>query len=256
MLRRGCKCRASLSGTSQELLNSSISIPKYTLITLPSHRAAAECIATSKWASRGWTFQESALSSRILIFDGDFVYFRCQERLCASNGGFPPPIPHYRSQWFDLPILRLSQDLTTNRPYPEPYSRGVTAYLRRRLTKEEDMLNAFVGYLDHFDAQLGGHQWGLSTREFGVALQWSSYSRWPLRRRSGFPSWSWTGWFYADHVDTQDCISEDIYHARVSGGESGVAVDFHNHSVLTCFKIAEDGSLQCFDDRPALPDLP
>ncbi|OCK80215.1 HET-domain-containing protein, partial [Lepidopterella palustris CBS 459.81] len=42
-----------------------------------SPQIAAESIASSTWASRGWCLQEYALSRRVLFFTGTYVFLRC-----------------------------------------------------------------------------------------------------------------------------------------------------------------------------------
>ena len=68
------------------------------------------------------------------------------------------------------------------------------AYSKRMLTYESDMLNAFSGVLNH---ALRYHLWGLpiQSRRLELYLHWQLYdSLRKIKRRSGFPTWSWVGW--------------------------------------------------------------
>jgi hypothetical protein len=257
--------------TRRQISISTASISAYKFVSLPSPEIAYKSIATSKWASRGWTFQEYSLSNRVLIFNGDYIYFRCQETLWTETFGFPVSRRRDNFPGWDIPIPRPIRGTRTNkdilskkvsfgrfdeefsilsdRLYPEAYGRGVAIYLARNLTKEGDILNAFLGFLNRLESELGRHKWGLPSKEFGIGMQWFRTSDWPMSRRAGFPSWSWAGWLWCDRVDRVEEDSGGIYQTRQgkpSRGESYV-VDWGSISALTCFHIAEDGSVQCLD---------
>ena len=72
----------------------------------------------------------------------------------------------------------------------------VSSYLVRKLGKENDILNAFVGLVGAFTPVLGQFWCGLPESPLGRALSWRVNQGFPVRRRLGFPSWSWAGWFY------------------------------------------------------------
>lgn len=240
----------------RQFSSSIASISGFTLLSLPSPQIASENIAASKWASRGWTFQEAALSNRVIIFNGDFAYFRCHEALWVDTLTYPLSRRRDDFPGWDLPVSRLSQRTASGRRYPDAYCLGVGAYLHRDLTKEGDMLDAFRGFLNRLSVELQGHQWGLPSKAFGLGLQWFSRSRCPVRRRLGFPSWSWTGWIWSDFTRKNEESIDDVYGNRygeriTNFGEredESYYVDRHtNQSVLTCFNFAEDGSIQCID---------
>lgn len=73
----------------------------------------------------------------------------------------------------------------------------VKAYTGRNLSHEEDSLNGLLGTLDsfHFLSPPIEQYWGLPVaKSFEESLCWvHGLSVFPIRR-SGFPSWSWTGW--------------------------------------------------------------
>ena len=43
----------------------------------------------SKWATRGWTYQEAMLSTRRLVFLKDQTYFECKSMYCRESIGEP-----------------------------------------------------------------------------------------------------------------------------------------------------------------------
>lgn len=141
-----------------------------TFVSVLSPSIAAEAIAKSRWASRGWTLQEFALSKRALIFTGQCAFFRCEEALWAEDYGLELSSFCDNGPNWDLPLYRLSPPHDARRHYSEVYPQLVTEYVSRALTKEEDILNAFSGILSRLEASIGPHFWGLPSREFGSAL--------------------------------------------------------------------------------------
>jgi hypothetical protein len=73
------------------------------------------------------------------------------------------------------------------------YTAAVELYTRRSLTEPSDILNAFEGVervlQNHMDTSM---HFGLPLELLDSALLWESSQL--LRRREGFPSWSWAGW--------------------------------------------------------------
>jgi hypothetical protein len=68
----------------------------------------------------------------------------------------------------------------------------VDQYTRRKLTHQCDILNAFAGIADMLSTE-GAIElcFGLDNATLGLGLLWQSGF---LKRRVGFPSWSWAGW--------------------------------------------------------------
>jgi hypothetical protein len=198
---------------------------------------AAKKIGISTWASRGWTLQEYALSRRVLFFAGTYVFLRCEKSLlcedfrlgfsgCSGNG-----------KMWDLPIVpfyRRSSD--PNRYYPRIYGQLLCQYMRRRLTHDEDILDAFTGILSRIEGEIGKHIRGLPSKEFGAALQWKTDKPFPIGQRYGFPSWSWAGWIHKPHLDLQRPILDDLYEDR----DEKMA----NISALTCYMVSDDNDLE------------
>lgn len=65
----------------------------------------------------------------------------------------------------------------------------------RHLTVPSDILNAFTGICNVLCNDINTTAfWGLPTMHFEHFLFWNIHNS-PLKRREGFPSWSWAGWY-------------------------------------------------------------
>lgn len=79
-------------------------------------------ILESKWAKRGWTYQEAILSRRRLVFTGQQVYFECRSMYAYEAFDFPlrkciPKMASYsrRDSWMYVlgTVLELNQNAAT-----------------------------------------------------------------------------------------------------------------------------------------------
>ncbi|RDL34765.1 uncharacterized protein BP5553_07893 [Venustampulla echinocandica] len=176
-------------------------------------------LAASKW-NRGWTYQETLLSRRRLVFTDSQFYFRCRAMHCPESLSFPLQPIHIStserfseklSLWKAFPSRSVGNDLLS------PMSR-IAEFIHRDLKLDEDALNAFRGIVEEFGMSkrpvrfLSGVH--LAPREYiiGPGLDkagdtsqlvlgltcgdtaYFSFERRRLTRRTGFPSWSWLGW--------------------------------------------------------------
>ena len=152
-------------------------------------------IMTSKWGFRGWTLQEGILSNRCILFGPEQVYFECAEVACSESVQEPSLsvcqrdhlIP-YRSR-LENPFFRVSD-------FDALYWRLIRDYTGRDLTYDGDVLDAFSAFTAKLERN--GHIliWGLPAQGIVRYLTWE-HEPWDfrdVRRRNGFPSWSWTGW--------------------------------------------------------------
>lgn len=168
-------------------------------------------ICSSKWWTRGWTYQECMNSRRLLFFTEEQVYFQCKKTSfresfhCPANNRMKPN-----------PVFGIIQrlDIWT----------CINQYLIRDLTFPSDILDALFSVLRRFQDEAKKnsfrHIWGLPvqkkknhrswrcvrgttirsgtsypeswTEAFSKALLWEPEAT--ATRREGFPSWSWTGW--------------------------------------------------------------
>lgn len=154
-----------------------------------------DLICSSKWWTRGWTYQECMHSRSLLFFTDEQIYFQCNYASFLES--FHCPINGIRSP---NPIFRITKHL-------DIWSR-INQYLERTLTFPSDILDAIFSVLQHVQEKKHGeffrHIWGLPIQKespskkswnaaFSEALLWNFEAT--AIRREGFPSWSWTGWF-------------------------------------------------------------
>lgn len=111
----------------------------------------------SRWATRGWTFQEEALSKRLLCYTTGRIIWHCQAGMAIEPGEEPGR---------DRSAAALAKNAT-----PEPASHGETAdpkaaayaawyklleaYTRRCFTFDDDRLPAIGAFARSFRARLG-----------------------------------------------------------------------------------------------------
>lgn len=168
------------------------------------------------WAIRGWTFQEALFSQRRLFFDKAELLFDClggwdseytprdrREHLqTPRQEGYVPFAQRRNLEWSPLPIWR--HDIR-----PADLYTMLTRISSWILTYPSDVLNAFAGLRDKCTSLNPAvyHHWGVPLLSGEPSLMvslvcgllWTGLERsevFPqkVRRRRGFPSWSWVGW--------------------------------------------------------------
>lgn len=183
----------------------------------PSFRVGGDCllapiiqpeseITDSKWATRGWTFQEGILSRRRLVFTKHQVFFQCQEdQYLETVYSSLKTIECIHSDVFRNKVGHDSNPSSVMREY-------ITNYMQRDFTKHDDALNAFRGILQRckeIDPPVVGlygvpvfqpKRRYLATMEIPdttrmvITLSWHLYFPDGVQRRRVFPSWTWLGW--------------------------------------------------------------
>ncbi|OAG06735.1 HET-domain-containing protein [Paraphaeosphaeria sporulosa] len=177
----------------------------------------------STWVNRAWTFQEFLLSRRHLIFLPEQVVFHCRTLAWCEDHPLEyidDGVTHLGSSaptWtrtaelspLILPVRSVwAADVFFPRIFIEKfYANWLQDFLQRRLTVPSDHLSAFEGALSASKNLLGTFHYGLPVGYFCETLNWKvgqgrdgwnnkSPYRGLTQRRSGFPSWSWTGWIW------------------------------------------------------------
>ena len=137
-------------------------------------------------SDRGWTFQEHALSPRIIHFTEGEIFWECRTEMLSEDGH---PI---RNDCHSM----VHEFREQSRKDPQSYWHFlVRAYSSRRLTYPKDRLPAIAGMADHFHRQTGHcYVGGLWKDSLPIDLVWSSWG-WeepgdPPPILPG-PSWSW-----------------------------------------------------------------
>ncbi|KAF2493255.1 HET-domain-containing protein [Lophium mytilinum] len=150
----------------------------------------------TKWARRGWTFQEDAFSKRRLKFDKYGVRWECSTTVCEEHRESDDFLVRKGRGW--------SERFHFLRAYPSipDFAFLVWSYNRRELTYGEDGLRAFEGIITALSHKFqGGFIHGLPVMFLDIALLWQMNGA--CERRVGSqlnaesrcpPSWSWAGW--------------------------------------------------------------
>ncbi|KAK0121897.1 hypothetical protein ONS95_010174 [Cadophora gregata] len=114
--------------------------------TLPPFEHIQE---TSRWSTRAWTFQESKLSRRLIIFSDGQMHFRCE------GGEFCEDTRIETQSRTGEPGRAYSPFLSTSLLLGAPHGRGfdifqdlVAQYSQKVLSYPEDILNGFSGIIN------------------------------------------------------------------------------------------------------------
>ena len=199
-----------------------------------------ENVASSELLSRGWVFQEWALSRRIVCCTASDVFFRCKEYPLRTASGIIPS----RMKWEHMPDFRLRNFFAEFHELPEAglssaWAAFVGAYSGLKLTRPgQDRLVALSGVADEFGRALsrqageggdGSNGGGGSIYIAGLwlpllldGLLWEKVGEEPHERLSSIPSYSWASvyarvqWsstiYLSDGVET-DCQVLDAQYA-------------------------------------------
>ncbi|RYP48701.1 hypothetical protein DL769_011176 [Monosporascus sp. CRB-8-3] len=163
-------------------------------------------LETSRWDTRGWTFQERLLSRQCLYFADRYVYFQCG-RWCdmvLSECGLNGPLRAKQGFWddhrgkmsartsLDNPLFDLRRDGLTDLA-PEPrrakvfaaYAKLVEKYTTRKLSYDDDIINAFLGTFAALNTSFQSDTLcGLPAAALDLAMLWAPAGRLPRRRRT------------------------------------------------------------------------
>jgi len=151
------------------------------------------------WATRGWTFQEHALSRRCIHFGHDGLTFESEDGLTREDVHPPPHDPGHMQTPTGVPVGNSIPDLGLISNL-QLFALSVSFYSFRSLTYENDAINAFQGVLNiHRPRFRRDFLYGMPSSELETALLWQPNS--VLQRRANgdkgdfpFPSWSWVAW--------------------------------------------------------------
>ncbi|KAF4977608.1 hypothetical protein FZEAL_5892 [Fusarium zealandicum] len=227
----GLDARFGLAGVYRpRTVPSSCRLENMTLITTPE--SVFDSIRTSKWWTRGWTYQEGVLSRRRLVFTAEQVYYECEGMIACESIEYPSGLAHVQSCKYQEKLVQpgIFSGVEGGRKTTSPYRLGtskqlekrydrvrshVAKYAHRDLTHNSDKLNAFLGI---FEANMLKSFFGilisddlaskispasrktvfLTAQEGSRELIQALISWWHTNpdatRLPEFPSWSWAGW--------------------------------------------------------------
>ncbi|KAH0557161.1 hypothetical protein GP486_005048 [Trichoglossum hirsutum] len=185
-----------------------------------------DLLRLSKWASRGWTYQEGLISKRRLIFTEYQTYFECASAHCCEAIDAPPDVL-FQEKSVNGANPMASRDFRVF-PLGKPIAKAhqiverIREYASKELTYKSDALNGILGIFAVVEKWVPSisHLWGIpiltqteitpppfrSPDSTASGSEWITRDpnealliglRWaikPTKRNPGFPSWSWTGW--------------------------------------------------------------
>ncbi|RYP80892.1 hypothetical protein DL770_006050 [Monosporascus sp. CRB-9-2] len=170
------------------------------LVTMkdPNEEDLALLGMSSPLASRGWTFQESVLSLRLLHYGKRQIYWQCQQGYQAADG-VPPGIRYPESSHYPVFSTLLSSDrgaipdsFDVNNLLMDYYDM-VVEFSYRKFTYDSDKLPALSGLAQRIHKVLGGEYLaGLWSADFNRGLLWYREMN-TCEHVSEYraPSWSW-----------------------------------------------------------------
>lgn len=136
-------------------------------------------------------FQEQLLANRTVIFTPDgSVFFRCLHSVWSedTNDDERPTVVTFEPDYLYMALSdRVAPALA--------YDGLLLHYTKRSLTRETDILNAFAGLQSQLEDRFGDGPFleGVPAAALNFYIIFSGHSA-MLKRRAGFPSWSWAGW--------------------------------------------------------------
>lgn len=174
-------------------------------------------LRSSVYQGRAWTFQESHLSARMLVFTKDQVYWECEKTAwCeethwesdaidfiswrAVKNPCPPDVWNDRFERRAYDILG-TDELEQPEPPRNSYAAIIKEYSNRELSHDQDILDACTGVLLSIkEREQSDFFFALRKKHFGNDLLFNILKAVPRRfpdqasAESGFPTWSWVSW--------------------------------------------------------------
>lgn len=171
-------------------------------------------LSSSRWATRGWTYQEQILCKRAIIFVEHGFFWDCQ--CCVWDGG--DLVPGQDLAHVPTPVDLGKRFSTRWWPDFSFYAELICPYNGRTFTYPQDAILGISGVLNALETSFpGGFIYGLPRLFLDHALLWQPFGA--ARRRvdrvdddiiiSSLPSWSWSGW--QGYIDPWSLVSGQSY---------------------------------------------
>jgi hypothetical protein len=186
-------------------------------VHLLSIRPPGISVRSSRWYTRGWTYQEALLSRRRLYFTEYQVFFECQTMDFKESVGIDLTfaLELFKSHVLKSDILFFGSHTWQTQPIPASeivptVTSTISGFTERSLSQDLDSFRAFAGIWNQLRKRVPilEHVWGLpilkrqlkssesAFAHFIGMLMWKHRGLGPntVRRRHMFPSWTWVGW--------------------------------------------------------------
>lgn len=199
-------------------------------------------------------FQEQLLSRRGIYFVENQVFFRCREDIYSER--LIDQDPGKGDLINDIVLSMLPLAAGMQEPLTDSEAMLIY-YTRRALTNQSDILNALAGIIRRLEEKARCRfLQGLPTAAFDAFIVF-----WPrkgvLRRRYGFPSYSWAGWkggliiYHKNHRAFQNLnewLTEDTWIIWYKRSPSGVLSLVWDPAANESFPV-DDLSFQGYRER-------
>jgi hypothetical protein len=151
-------------------------------LTVPHHPFAVDLISGS-WVRRGWTFQEAALSSRMVLFGASATHFHCRTSRVTEGEDTETSV-----SLDDLGLFPLLPSTLSGDKLDEAWKHIVASYSQRNFTKHTDAIAALAGLAHRFHSLREKDEYcsGMWLSQLHEQLLW---------RRAMYEGISW-GWFF------------------------------------------------------------
>ena len=236
-------------------------------------------IHDTTWSTRAWTYQEGVLSNRRLVFTEQQIYFECKNMHCCEAIRKPLDILHRKRgrQGLRANVRRGYIEnhcgLSGTRRYDDnadpcdsicnkftQLRSHLERFTGRNLSHASDSINAFMGILREYASQepVIHHYYGLPLNHpwedspvaaFTVSLTWvpdRRLNKRPVRRRHGFPSFSWAGWVGVVRLpDNSNCASFHSHIPLLNDSETSLLLA-SRHDQLTRLDDVGPSDLPCY----------
>lgn len=189
-----------------------ISLNKTILVEDVGYPFYVESEAIPRWHTRGWTYQELVLSSRLLIFTEFGVYYMRNPK-DNFNGGDEGTFEFPSNGFLSLEIYEFeARDIRSL----------IETYSKRHLTYDAGRIRAFSGIFNHLGIR---HQSGMPWNEFDEYLFWRP-CLWKQASRtldsskaSLFPTWSWSSVAGPVQFDILPCAGNNLGSFLIGRGQ-------------------------------------
>jgi len=221
-------------------------------------------LIAGSWVRRGWTFQEAALSSRMVLFGATAAHFQCRKSRVTEGEGYETPV-----EIGELALFPLLPSTLTKQNMGSAWRHIISAFSGRSFTQPTDAILALAGLAHHFHSfQTGADDElvycsGMWLHHLHEQLLWrcTVYDGcpWPLWRcvldpqtpervQTFAPSWSWVGHKSVDYQYLDDYNNGNRSSSRTPMTDETIKITSRLPSLFSSLSENSDDSDE--DDEP------